>query len=229
MHKSIIERLGYDENASHEEIINDWKNRTRNLCKPCWEIHYCPYGPLVEDFPLLPMLRKDAMEHNDYLKHCLETGVMASGEPLDEERRRLFINMIGEDKEDDYPESIPKEIAQAACNVFGHMCPVFFVAEPLTETKEVRKHSRTIPRDIMIKVIRRDGQVCQKCGELVPDDEVEFDHIIPYSKGGTSTEDNLRVVHKECNRKKSNNLQEILHENPIEHFFRWKAKFVKEE
>jgi len=21
-------------------------------CKPCWELKYCPYGPLVEFFPL---------------------------------------------------------------------------------------------------------------------------------------------------------------------------------
>jgi hypothetical protein len=22
------------------------------VCKPCWELKYCPYGPLVEFFPL---------------------------------------------------------------------------------------------------------------------------------------------------------------------------------
>jgi hypothetical protein len=22
------------------------------VCKPCWELRYCPYGPLVEYFPL---------------------------------------------------------------------------------------------------------------------------------------------------------------------------------
>lgn len=227
MHKSILEQLGYDESTESIAVIKDWKNRTKNLCKPCWEIHYCPYGPLVEDFPLLPMLRKDIMEHHEYLKECLKTGVLASGETLTEERRKLFIGMIGEDREEDFPEEIPNEISQAACLVYGHMCPVFFVAEPLTETKKVRKHSRTIPRDVMIKVIRRDGQVCQKCGELVPDDEVEFDHIIPYSKGGTSTEENLRVVHKECNRKKSNSLDEILHDNPIEHYFSGKLHLIK--
>ena len=24
------------------------------VCKPCWELKYCPYGPLVEFFPLSP-------------------------------------------------------------------------------------------------------------------------------------------------------------------------------
>jgi hypothetical protein len=23
------------------------------VCKPCWELKYCPYGPLVEYFPLV--------------------------------------------------------------------------------------------------------------------------------------------------------------------------------
>lgn len=23
------------------------------MCKPCWELHYCPYGTLVETMPLL--------------------------------------------------------------------------------------------------------------------------------------------------------------------------------
>lgn len=31
---------------------DEWKRRTKHICKPCWELKYCPYGPLVEDFPL---------------------------------------------------------------------------------------------------------------------------------------------------------------------------------
>lgn len=29
-----------------------WKKRREYVCKPCWELKYCPYGPLVEQFPL---------------------------------------------------------------------------------------------------------------------------------------------------------------------------------
>jgi hypothetical protein len=32
----------------------------------------------------------------------------------------------------------------------------------------------------MLKVVRRDGQICQKCNQPVADDEVEFDHLIPF-------------------------------------------------
>jgi len=28
------------------EKVN-WKKKVPALCKPCWELKYCPYGPLV--------------------------------------------------------------------------------------------------------------------------------------------------------------------------------------
>jgi 5-methylcytosine-specific restriction endonuclease McrA len=70
----------------------------------------------------------------------------------------------------------------------------------------------------MLKVVRRDGQICQRCHEPVRDDEVEFDHIIPFSRGGRSTADNLRLVRRDCNRRKSDSLCEVLHPSPIQHF-----------
>jgi 5-methylcytosine-specific restriction endonuclease McrA len=71
----------------------------------------------------------------------------------------------------------------------------------------------------MLKVIRRDGQICQACFQSVPDTEVEFDHIIPFSKGGTFTTDNLRLLCADCNRQKRVSLKEILSTNPIDHLY----------
>jgi hypothetical protein len=48
--------------------------------KPCWTLHYCPYGALVEQFPL--------------------------------------------------PEDTDTHME---CQIFGHICPVFFVAERICE------------------------------------------------------------------------------------------------
>jgi 5-methylcytosine-specific restriction endonuclease McrA len=69
---------------------------------------------------------------------------------------------------------------------------------------------------VTLQVVRRDGQICQKCHKPVPDPEVEFDHTIPFSRGGRSTVDNLRVVHRQCNKKKSDSLQDLLHPQPIQ-------------
>jgi hypothetical protein len=101
---------------------------------------------------------------------------------------------------------------ELGCTVFGHICPVFFTAEPFTETKQDRWIERGIPRDIMLKVVRRDGQVCRVCQKNVPDDEIEFDHIIPYSLGGPTHAENIRLLCRGCNRKKKDSLKEILAE-----------------
>lgn len=219
IHKSIKETLGYKLNISDKKILDSWKKRTSNLCKPCWELQYCPFGPMVEDFPLFPVTRDEEIEHNNYIKKCLKTGKLDGGKKLDKIRKKYFKKEVKEFNPSDYPENIPKILLEASCRVFGHICPVFFVAEPLTETKERRSHSRLIPRDVMLKVVRRDGQICQKCNKPVSDDEVEFDHLIPFSKGGKSTAENLRLTHKNCNRRKSNSLEEILHPAPIEHLY----------
>jgi 5-methylcytosine-specific restriction endonuclease McrA len=80
----------------------------------------------------------------------------------------------------------------------------------VTETKELRRTSRRIPYDIMFKVARRDDYRCQQCGKNVPDAEMEFDHVIPHSKGGPTTVTNIRLLCRTCNRKKSNAVEDLL-------------------
>jgi len=137
-HDSIIVRWGNKVN---------WERRVKAVCKPCWELKYCPYGPLVEQFPL-------------------------------------------------------RHQSEMHCRIFGHDCPVFYVAEPLTETKEPRNISRTIPRSVQFRVLKRENQICSVCGSPVQDKDVEFDHIIPWSKGGSSDESNVRLLCRPCNRKR---------------------------
>ena len=49
LHHSIKDRLGYPENMSDREVLKDWKERLTRVCKPCWELKYCPYGPLINN------------------------------------------------------------------------------------------------------------------------------------------------------------------------------------
>lgn len=53
-------------------------------------------------------------------------------------------------------------------------------------------------------VIRRDGYICQLCGRRVDPRKLDIDHIVPRSKGGLDTLDNLRVAHAYCNRARGN-------------------------
>jgi hypothetical protein len=51
---------------------------------------------------------------------------------------------------------------------------------------------RIIPTAIKLEVWKRDGGKCRLCGAT---DELHFDHIVPFSKGGTSlTGENVQLL-----------------------------------
>ena len=202
IHPTIKESLGFGSDEPDKKVLIAVRKVKSRVCKPCWEIKYCPIGPYVEDFPLLPPTRKEAEKHNEYITKCLRTGVLGSGDPLDDEKRQMFEEQIAEFNPDDYPEDIPEEIAEMQCTVFGHVCPVFFVSEEFTETAEPRRRGRYIPFKTKMRVVRRDNYTYQVCGKHLLDNEIEFDHIIPLSKGGSSEEHNIRLTCFECNRDK---------------------------
>jgi hypothetical protein len=54
------------------------------------------------------------------------------------------------------------------------------------------EHRRVTPSWVKLVVWKRDGGKCSKCGAT---DDLHFDHIIPYSKGGSSsTPDNIQLL-----------------------------------
>ncbi len=195
-----------------KDIEKDLKDRIREICKPCWELKICPYGPLVENFPLPGIRRNEAKRHNDYLKECIKRNKIGPNFDieLDNERKELFKKEIEDFNENDYDDGQFKIEEEMSCKEFGHLCPVYFVAEPFTETEKVRKRSRSISRETALRVARRDNYNCQICGKHLQDAEIEYDHIIPYSRGGHSEESNIRITCRECNRKKSNKISELV-------------------
>jgi 5-methylcytosine-specific restriction endonuclease McrA len=52
-------------------------------------------------------------------------------------------------------------------------------------------------------VWRRDQGRCVKCGSQ---EGLEFDHIIPVSRGGSNTARNLQLLCENCNRSKSDTI-----------------------
>lgn len=69
--------------------------------------------------------------------------------------------------------------------------------------KNNEKERESIPQDIADRVWNRDGGKCVKCGS---NENLEFDHIIPFSKGGATTYRNLQLLCQNCNREKTNNI-----------------------
>lgn len=59
------------------------------------------------------------------------------------------------------------------------------------------------------KIKIRDNYTCCFCGNSVakePNLLLEIDHIIPISKNGSTTEDNLQTLCWKCNRSKGNKI-----------------------
>ena len=73
------------------------------------------------------------------------------------------------------------------------------------------KHTtgRTPSAKLKSLVFERDNATCQHCGaneENEPGVKLVIDHIIPYSKGGETTIDNLQILCRKCNIDKRNKL-----------------------
>ena len=60
-----------------------------------------------------------------------------------------------------------------------------------------------IPKEVVDAVWRKDGGRCVYCGST---ENIQLDHIIPFSKGGASTIENLQLLCQKCNIEKSNKI-----------------------
>jgi len=70
----------------------------------------------------------------------------------------------------------------------------------VNEGNQKKKRSRRISQDVKDKVWRRDEGKCVECSS---NENLEFDHIIPHSKGGANTYRNIQLLCEKCNRSKS--------------------------
>lgn len=75
-----------------------------------------------------------------------------------------------------------------------------------SQAERIDKEGRReiIPEEVRIAVWRRDEGKCVKCGSR---ENLEYDHIIPVSKGGSNTVRNIELLCEKCNREKRDNIQ----------------------
>ena len=67
------------------------------------------------------------------------------------------------------------------------------------------EHNRLIPTCVKVAVWKRDKGQCVKCGAKV---NLHYDHIIPFSKGGSSTTAaNIQLMCARCNLQKHDNIE----------------------
>lgn len=93
-------------------------------------------------------------------------------------------------------------------NVFKFKLVVtdFTVNQKEKRKSELKKldHNRFIPTSVKIEVWKRDKGRCVQCGST---DNLHFDHILPFSKGGTSLKaENIQLLCARHNLKKSDKI-----------------------
>ncbi|MBN1380591.1 MAG: HNH endonuclease [Deltaproteobacteria bacterium] len=75
-------------------------------------------------------------------------------------------------------------------------------SQPIPSNPKIR---RIIPTWVKLEVWKRDGGKCTKCGSEV---DLHFDHIIPWSKGGSSsTPDNIQLLCSKHNLQKHDKIE----------------------
>lgn len=85
-------------------------------------------------------------------------------------------------------------------DIWLRKCPECQVSKKSCDT--VRKSSRTVSDKLRYQVLKRDNFKCCACGASPAKDssvELHIDHIIPWSKGGETTLENLQTLCSKCN------------------------------
>lgn len=81
---------------------------------------------------------------------------------------------------------------------------LYLVANILAARKFNKKYrSRYIPKDVKKYVWERDQGRCVNCGSM---EGLQFDHVIPFSRGGANTRNNIQLLCEECNKTKGNEI-----------------------
>jgi hypothetical protein len=68
---------------------------------------------------------------------------------------------------------------------------------------ETRQERRRVSKEVRNAVWIRDGAACVECGSQ---NYLEFDHVIPVAKGGGNTVNNIQLLCRDCNGKKSDRI-----------------------
>ena len=120
---------------------------------------------------------------------CVHCGKTQRAKPLSEEARKLIA------ERGNYLFSLMRTTDQGKVGLRFQTS-----LDPMPYEQTQRK---SISKQIRSEVWRRDGAECVQCGSK---EQLQFDHIIPVSKGGATTTENLQLLCQACNAKKSNRI-----------------------
>ena len=100
-----------------------------------------------------------------------------------EERKAYFRHYYQEHKEEMMQKSNDRRLLRRAIKITGS-------GEPIDR----------------VGLYQRDRGMCGICRKRVARSQMSIDHIVPISRGGTHTWDNVQLAHTECNRRRNDGL-----------------------
>ena len=80
-----------------------------------------------------------------------------------------------------------------------------YIQENPEKYREYKARRRALERKNAVgkvdyqKILRRDGMFCYICQKSIEDGNYHMDHVIPLSKGGSHSMENIKVTHARCN------------------------------
>lgn len=77
------------------------------------------------------------------------------------------------------------------------------INEESADNEDEKITDRYVSKITSLAVWKRDLGKCVQCGSQ---EKLEYDHVIPVSKGGSNTERNIQILCEKCNRMKSNSI-----------------------
>lgn len=93
------------------------------------------------------------------------------------------------------------------CDIWLRKCPNCGLKSSKTHSDYPLKTKRTVSDKLRYQILKRDHFKCCACGASPAKDpsiELHIDHIVPWSKGGETTLENLQTLCSRCNLGKSN-------------------------
>jgi hypothetical protein len=124
-------------------------------------------------------LKKEELKNKFYLKKK-----QVEDEEIQRQKEDIRRELIENEKKRQLRRQVKKELIES-----GHI--------------QQNRKREPIPQDVQDKVWVRDSGKCVICGSS---ENLEFDHIIPFSKGGSSTYRNIQLLCEKCNRQKTNKI-----------------------
>lgn len=76
---------------------------------------------------------------------------------------------------------------------------------PFINESIIKHKTKRLPSErLKVQVLMRDGNKCRLCGITLTGENIHFDHIVPWSKGGETTLENLQILCAKHNLAKGN-------------------------